>query len=79
MLEWEFGLGEAEAPARQEGRDREGLRRLSSTASAFGLTRGANVDLKTGKPSPTGTHLAVYVEPTGVRTRPMTSPAASWR
>ena len=29
------------------------------------LTRGALVDLKTGKPSPTGTHLAVYVEPTG--------------
>jgi hypothetical protein len=28
------------------------------------LTRGAPVDLKTGKPSPTGTHLAVYVEPT---------------
>jgi len=28
------------------------------------LTRGANVDLKRGKPSPTGTHLAVYVEPT---------------
>ncbi|HLM16417.1 MAG TPA: hypothetical protein VK549_01265 [Acidimicrobiia bacterium] len=29
------------------------------------LTRGALVDLKTGKPSATGTHLAVYVEPTG--------------
>ncbi|HKA93792.1 MAG TPA: hypothetical protein VKE97_08310 [Acidimicrobiia bacterium] len=29
------------------------------------LTRGALVDLKTGKPSPNGTHLAVYVEPTG--------------
>jgi hypothetical protein len=29
------------------------------------LTRGAPVDLKTGKPSRTGTHLAVYVEPTG--------------
>jgi hypothetical protein len=29
------------------------------------LTRGALVDLKTGKPSSTGTHLAVYVEPTG--------------
>jgi hypothetical protein len=28
------------------------------------LTRGALVDLKTGKPSATGTHLAVYVEPT---------------
>jgi hypothetical protein len=28
------------------------------------LTRGALVDLKTGKPSRTGTHLAVYVEPT---------------
>jgi hypothetical protein len=28
------------------------------------LTRGAPVDLKSGKPSPTGTHLAVYVEPT---------------
>ena len=28
------------------------------------LTRGALVDLKTGKPSTTGTHLAVYVEPT---------------
>lgn len=29
------------------------------------LTRGALVDLKTGKPSAKGTHLAVYVEPTG--------------
>jgi hypothetical protein len=29
------------------------------------LTRGALVDLKTGKPSSTGTHLAVYVEPKG--------------
>lgn len=29
------------------------------------LTRGALVDLRTGKPSPTGTHLAAYVEPTG--------------
>jgi len=29
------------------------------------LTRGALVDLETGKPSPTGAHLAVYVEPTG--------------
>jgi hypothetical protein len=29
------------------------------------LTRGALVDLKTGKVSPRGTHLAVYVEPTG--------------
>ena len=29
------------------------------------LTRGALVDLKTGKPSPKGKHLAVYVEPTG--------------
>lgn len=29
------------------------------------LTRGALVDLSTGKPSPSGTHLAVYVEPTG--------------
>jgi hypothetical protein len=29
------------------------------------LTRGALVDLKTGKPSPNGKHLAVYVEPTG--------------
>ena len=29
------------------------------------LTRGALVDLETGKPSPNGTHLAVYVEPTG--------------
>jgi hypothetical protein len=29
------------------------------------LTRGALVDLKTGKPSASGTHLAVYVEPTG--------------
>jgi hypothetical protein len=29
------------------------------------LNRGALVDLKTGKPSATGTHLAVYVEPTG--------------
>jgi hypothetical protein len=29
------------------------------------LTRGALVDLKTGKPSATGTHLAVYVEPAG--------------
>jgi hypothetical protein len=29
------------------------------------LTRGALVDLNTGKPSATGTHLAVYVEPTG--------------
>jgi hypothetical protein len=29
------------------------------------LTRGALVDLKTGKPSATGSHLAVYVEPTG--------------
>lgn len=29
------------------------------------LTRGALLDLKTGKPSPSGTHLAVYVEPTG--------------
>ena len=29
------------------------------------LTRGALVDLKTGKPSATGNHLAVYVEPTG--------------
>ncbi len=28
------------------------------------LTRGALVDLKTGKPSAKGTHLAVYVEPT---------------
>ena len=26
---------------------------------------GVLVDLKTGKPSATGTHLAVYVEPTG--------------
>jgi hypothetical protein len=29
------------------------------------LTRGALVDLKTGRPSPSGKHLAVYVEPTG--------------
>jgi len=29
------------------------------------LTRGALVDLRTAKPSATGTHLAVYVEPTG--------------
>ena len=29
------------------------------------LTRGALIDLKTSKPSATGTHLAVYVEPTG--------------
>ncbi len=29
------------------------------------LTRGAVIDLKTSKPSATGTHLAVYVEPTG--------------
>jgi hypothetical protein len=29
------------------------------------LTRGALVDLDTGKVSPRGTHLAVYVEPTG--------------
>ena len=29
------------------------------------LTRGTLVDLKTAKPSATGTHLAVYVEPTG--------------
>jgi hypothetical protein len=29
------------------------------------LTRGAPVDPKTGKPTRTGTHLAVYVEPTG--------------
>jgi hypothetical protein len=29
------------------------------------LTRGAIVDLKTGKPSAKGTHLAVYVEPNG--------------
>ena len=29
------------------------------------LTRGALVDLQTGKPSPQGKHLAVYVEPTG--------------
>lgn len=29
------------------------------------LTRGALVDLKTGKVSPQGTHLAVYVEPVG--------------
>ncbi|HEY4396155.1 MAG TPA: hypothetical protein VGO28_00645 [Acidimicrobiia bacterium] len=29
------------------------------------LTRGALIDLKTAKPSATGTHLAVYVEPTG--------------
>jgi hypothetical protein len=29
------------------------------------LTRGALVDRRTGKPSATGTHLAVYVEPTG--------------
>jgi hypothetical protein len=29
------------------------------------LTRGALIDLKTTKPSATGTHLAVYVEPTG--------------
>jgi hypothetical protein len=29
------------------------------------LTRGALVDLKTGKPSASGSHLAVYVEPTG--------------
>ena len=32
------------------------------------LTRGALVDLRTGKPSPTGKHLAVYVEPTGTYT-----------
>jgi hypothetical protein len=32
------------------------------------LTRGALVDLKSGKPSATGTHLAVYVEPTGAFT-----------
>jgi hypothetical protein len=32
------------------------------------LTRGALVDLKTGKPSDKGTHLAVYVEPTGAFT-----------
>jgi hypothetical protein len=32
------------------------------------LTRGALVDLKTGKPSDKGTHLAVYVEPTGAIT-----------
>jgi hypothetical protein len=29
------------------------------------LTRGALIDLRTGKRSATGTHLAVYVEPTG--------------
>lgn len=29
------------------------------------LTRGALVDLQTGKPSANGKHLAVYVEPTG--------------
>ena len=29
------------------------------------LTRGALVDPKTGKPSPSGKHLAVYVEPKG--------------
>jgi hypothetical protein len=29
------------------------------------LTRGAFIDLETAKPSATGTHLAVYVEPTG--------------
>ncbi len=29
------------------------------------LTRGALIDLKTAKPSATGTHLAVYIEPTG--------------
>ena len=29
------------------------------------LTRGALIDLRTAKPSATGTHLAVYVEPTG--------------
>ena len=32
------------------------------------LTRGALVDLETGKPSDKGTHLAVYVEPTGAFT-----------
>jgi hypothetical protein len=37
-----------------------GLKRLGVR-----LTRGALVDLKTGKPSATGKHLAVYVEPTG--------------
>jgi hypothetical protein len=29
------------------------------------LTRGALIDVQTGKPSARGTHLAVYVEPTG--------------
>jgi hypothetical protein len=48
--------------------DKAAIERVFATALerlGVRLTRGALVDLKTGKPSATGTHLAVYVEPTG--------------
>lgn len=61
------GGGDSDAHALPPN-DKAAIERVfSPTLKRLGvrLTRGALVDLKTGKPSANGTHLAVYVEPTG--------------
>lgn len=60
--------GKSTSASRLPPNDKEAIEKVFvSQLDRLGLrlTRGALVDLKTGKPSATGTHLAVYVEPTG--------------
>jgi hypothetical protein len=62
------GTGDGDSAKALPPNDKAAIERVFAPALerlGVRLTRGALVDLKTGKPSPTGTHLAVYVEPTG--------------
>jgi hypothetical protein len=62
------GTGDGDSAKALPPNDKAAIERVFAPALerlGVRLTRGALVDLKTGKPSATGTHLAVYVEPTG--------------
>jgi hypothetical protein len=66
------GTGDGDSAKALPPNDKAAIERVFAPALerlGVRLTRGALVDLKTGKPSATGTHLAVYVEPTGDYTR----------
>jgi hypothetical protein len=62
------GSGGGASAAALPPNDKAAIERIFRPALArlgVRLTRGALIDLETAKPSATGTHLAVYVEPTG--------------